>query len=443
MNKSAYAYLTAVAIGAITLLLGLLVTLGIPAMSSREYLGLFVFAALGVLSEALALDFTVGPNRQAQSSIAFLPLFACMLVYAPLPATLAAMLVALTTELFFRKPLLWRTVFNTSQYVLSYGAAACIYYFISNKRILSTGSVDFAAFWALAICFFVTNVVIISILMALRGRVTVGSVLREAIGPTGGNLLVDLLASPLAVFTAILYGKLYIWGLFLIIVPLLLVRYSYLSTLKLAKVNKDLLTVLVKAIETRDPYTSGHSMRVAALARTVAEDLGLSRRLVERVERSALLHDIGKIDALYTTLISKPYDLTAEERSLIRTHATKGAELLLSLSAFGQEIISAVRHHHERFDGTGYPDGLSGVEIPLASRIIMLCDSIDAMLSDRPYRSALSIEQAHSELTKFAGAQFDPTIVDVIITNGTLNRAVQLVDRPGQAPLYLSSSKTA
>src|SRR5207253_2912622 len=105
---------------------------------------------------------------------------------------------------------------------------------------------------------------------------------------------------------------------------------------------------------------------------------------------------------------SKPYDLTTEERSLIRTHATKGAELLLSLSAFGEDIISAVRHHHERYDGSGYPNGLASADIPIAARIIMVCDSIDAMLSDRPYRPALSVEQANSELRKFAGTQFDP-----------------------------------
>jgi putative nucleotidyltransferase with HDIG domain len=213
----------------------------------------------------------------------------------------------------------------------------------------------------------------------------------------------------------------------------MLMRVSYQSKLQLEEANRDLLKVLVKAIETRDPYTSGHSVRVSTLSRAIAEDLGLPRRRVDVVETAALLHDIGKIDSVYEAVIRKPHDLTEVERILINTHATKGADLLESLSSVSAEIIRAVRHHHERFDGTGYPSGLLAEEIPIGARIIMLSDAVDAMLSDRPYRRALPLAKVRSELIRCSGDQFDPSIVRAVLANNTLERAAALIDR-SQAP---------
>ena len=114
---------------------------------------------------------------------------------------------------------------------------------------------------------------------------------------------------------------------------------------------------------------------------------------IERIETAALLHDIGKIEAIYTEILKKPGDLSKEEREIIESHVTKGVELLTSLGSFPKEIIDAVRHHHEREDGKGYPDGIAGRQILLGARIIKVVDAIDAMLSDRPYRKALSIDE--------------------------------------------------
>ncbi len=173
--------------------------------------------------------------------------------------------------------------------------------------------------------------------------------------------------------------------------------------------------MLIKAIETRDPYTSGHSVRVSQMARAIAEDMGLPSRLVEKVETAALLHDIGKIESLYAEIISKDSSLTERERAVIKTHATKGAELLENLTSFDSAIVEGVRHHHERYDGTGYPDGLTGKAIPVAARIIMMCDAIDAMLSDRPYRNALPLSHVRMEMLRCSGTQFDPELVDVVL----------------------------
>jgi len=190
---------------------------------------------------------------------------------------------------------------------------------------------------------------------------------------------------------------------------------------------EDLLRVLVKTLETRDRYTSGHSVRVSILARSIAEDLGLRPRQVKQAEQAALVHDIGKIEEVYAEIIMKPHSLSDVEKLVIRTHATRGADFLKSLSSFPDDVILGVRHHHERYDGAGYPDGMTGDAIPLVSRIIMICDSVDAMLSDRPYRKALAVSVVREELQRCAGAQFDPKLVEVMLAKGTLERAVTMM----------------
>ncbi|HEX7051390.1 MAG TPA: HD-GYP domain-containing protein [Longimicrobiales bacterium] len=289
------------------------------------------------------------------------------------------------------------------------------------------------AFLALALTFFLANTSVVGYLFVLRQKEKPFTVLRNLIGPAGSNLFYNLLASPVAVFAAVLYNQMYIGGLMLMVLPLLLIRYSYLSKIQLQHANQDLLRVLVKTIETRDPYTSGHSLRVSRIARAIAEDLGFSRRKVEQVETAALLHDVGKTDAIYASIIRKPTALTEEETAIIRTHAIKGAQMLEGLSSFPEEVIRGVRHHHERYDGRGYPDGLRGKEIPLAARIIMLCDSIDAMLSDRPYRPALTVEQVAEEVRRCAGSQFDPEIAEAIVRLDTINRVAAMIEEDATA----------
>ncbi|NIO41954.1 MAG: HD domain-containing protein, partial [Burkholderiales bacterium] len=177
------------------------------------------------------------------------------------------------------------------------------------------------------------------------------------------------------------------------ILPLVFVQHAYGIQIKLLKQNKEILELLVKTIEAKDPYTSGHSLRVAQFSRELAVCLGLSSQKAEEIETAALLHDIGKIDFAYTELINSPAKLSDAEREIIRTHPERGARLLASVSSLSKNVLMAVRHHHEHYDGNGYPDGLVGPEIPVAARIIMVVDTVDAMLSNRPYRAALRPEQ--------------------------------------------------
>jgi len=175
----------------------------------------------------------------------------------------------------------------------------------------------------------------------------------------------------------------------------------------------DFVRVLVATIERRDPYTWGHSQRVSEQSFLLAERLHLSGDEMTQIQLAAYLHDIGKI-GINDSYIYKRGKLTDLEWTMMKKHPEMAVELLEPL-ALSPSTISIIRHHHERFNGKGYPDGLRGKEIPLGARIVGTCDSYDAMTSDRPYRKALSKSESISELKRCSGSQFDPEIIPVFI----------------------------
>jgi putative nucleotidyltransferase with HDIG domain len=404
-------------------------------LDTSDYAGLLVFITLAALSQYMGVD--SGTGHRVRSSVAFLPLLALILLFPVAAVVVAVFVTALVND--FGSGRAFRTrLLNLAQLVIAYGTAALLFVILRGVPAGVALGEDvgsfltiFAPFYAAVILFFSINILVVSAYLAIRDGQPVLGVIGENLGRGGGNFMYDLLASPIALLAAYLYWKLHVAGLLVVIAPLLLIRYSYLSALQLERANRDLLRVLIKAIETRDPYTSGHSLRVSNLARMIAEDHGFRPSVATRIETAALLHDIGKIDAAFADIIAKKSSLSEDERAVIKTHATRGADLLQSLTSLERDVIEGVRHHHEQYDGSGYPDGLVGKAIPVAARIIMLCDSVDAMLSDRPYRAALPINEVKKELLRCSGTQFDPDLIRTILDNGTLERAELLVDRTG------------
>ena len=171
---------------------------------------------------------------------------------------------------------------------------------------------------------------------------------------------------------------------------------------------------LADALERRDPYTSRHSIRVTEYVGAIVSIMPqIPRTTAEAIVAAARVHDLGKVGSQDGSL-KKPGDLTEQERQEIQQHAAVGAEIVGRLEAYRQSVAT-IRHHHERWDGSGYPDGLTGEQIPLGSRIIGVADAFDAMTSDRVYRPALPVETALGELRKGQGTQFDPQIVDLFV----------------------------
>jgi putative nucleotidyltransferase with HDIG domain len=174
---------------------------------------------------------------------------------------------------------------------------------------------------------------------------------------------------------------------------------------------------------------------VSEYANAIARELALPLRDVDSVKRAALLHDVGKIYEEFAPLLRKAAKLDKEERIVMQTHVTRSAELVGTVAKLRGPVLEYIRHHHENYDGTGYPDGLSGEAIPVGARIIMIADTLDAMTTDRPYRKALGFEQVVDELRKYAGRQFDPHIAEVLIKSTTIRRLIGDVETyPEKAP---------
>jgi HD-GYP domain-containing protein (c-di-GMP phosphodiesterase class II) len=184
---------------------------------------------------------------------------------------------------------------------------------------------------------------------------------------------------------------------------------------------------LARAIEARDPYSSGHAARVTALAEVIGARLGWDDEQVEVLRIGAALHDIGKL-AVSDAVLRKPGPLSDGELDEVRSHPEEGARMLGLIGTL-RVAVPCVLHHHERWDGHGYPTGAAGTAIPPEARVLAVADAYDAMTSDRPYRTALSPGKAIAELERCSGAQFDPEVVDVFVTawrQGAFEMAVSL-----------------
>lgn len=174
-------------------------------------------------------------------------------------------------------------------------------------------------------------------------------------------------------------------------------------------VEQEILEMLTTMVEDKDVYTAGHSKRVAIYSVRIAEALGLSEQEQTTIYQAGLLHDIGKILTPESILL-KPRKYTRSEYNIIKNHSADGEKMVLFISSF-KEYATIIRHHHERFDGEGYPDGLKGEDIPLLSRIMSVADAFDAMTTNRIYKARKTFDKAILELKKHAGTQFDPYII--------------------------------
>lgn len=179
------------------------------------------------------------------------------------------------------------------------------------------------------------------------------------------------------------------------------------------QLSLETLSALALLVDAKDHYTNGHSFRVAAYAKGIAKILDKPANYIEQLYFAGLIHDVGKI-GIKESILSKPGSLTDEEFKSIKSHAAIGGDILKGIKEF-KIFEDVARHHHERYDGSGYPDGLHGEDIPYSARIVAICDAFDAMTSDRSYRKALKDDVAINELIKGKGTQFDPKLVDVFL----------------------------
>jgi hypothetical protein len=373
----------------------------------------------------------------ARGSTSFIMHMASALLFGGWWAAIVAAVSTLFGELARNNPPI-KIAFNVSQRILAVSLAALLYHrlggllppaYLDVMVDLASYSVqrDLGLFVVFACIYFLVNTVSVNSAIVLSS----GRPFREVWNlNTRGVLIYDLAASLIGILVAWLYIRFDMWlgfgslGLIGVIVPIIAVRHVYSLYHQLEESGQELLQVMVKAIEARDPYTSGHSVRVSEMCRAMAVELGLPAREIEQVETAALLHDVGKIHEEFAPLLRKEGRLTDEETALMQTHSIKSADLVGIISKFHGFIQESVRHHHERWDGQGYPDGLSGKDIPLGARIILIADTIDAMTTDRPYRKHLSLDVVIAELLKCKGTQFDAELVDVVVASVAVRRLI-------------------
>ena len=385
--------------------------------SSKAFVTLF---ALSVAATLLHLRFT---DAGSTSSLDFVPELAAILILGPTGAVLVTLSSELVSSfLLHRNKPRFKKIFNGAQLTLAVGLAGLAFVAFGGEPSMQSLNFleSFPEFVLAVLVYFAVNTGTVSYVVSASESASFLHTWRRL---TGGLIWFDLAMSPLAFLVAWLYlridNPIFV---FLAIIPLIGLRYSYGTNYELQRLNTDLLRLMVKTIEAQDPYTSGHSLRVAECAKDICVEIGLKGRQVENIEKAALLHDIGKIDVAYSEILRQKGPLTPEQRRLIQDHPARGVEIVRSIRSIPNEVLECIRHHHERWDGNGYPDKLEADEIPLGARIIMVCDTVDAMTTARPYRDPLPVSVVREELQKHSGSQFDSEIVAAVLTSPILDR---------------------
>jgi HD-GYP domain-containing protein (c-di-GMP phosphodiesterase class II) len=362
-------------------------------------------------------------QSSASGVVSFIPYLTAIVLY-PSWATAALVGGGAAIGELVRPKIGIKRVFNVAQSVLAATASIAIYKILGGVSLSVDPAFRAVPHVASVVTFLFVNTGLVATAISLAES---RSVLRTWYEGNAAGLVYDIVAIPLVYGFARAYVE---WGWIGVAVLCALVfgaKLAYQTNYQLETTNRELLQLFVHTVEYRDAYTSGHSQRVSRSSRIIAQICGLSPREVERVATAALLHDVGKIHEIFAPILSKPGRLTSEERAIMELHPIKSAELVAKISDL-QDIVPAVRHHHENWDGTGYPDRLKGKEIPLASRIIMFADTIDAMTTDRPYRKAMGAMEVRAELAKWRGSQFDPDICDMLLESNDFGRLFDSTD---------------
>jgi HD-GYP domain-containing protein (c-di-GMP phosphodiesterase class II) len=395
--------------GSALLVLAILLALG------YELVNPWTVLALAVVN-ALAERGGVWITRTTQMSIALLPTLFAAVLFGPLAGGVvnaASMLgdsELLSPRDADRAPRLKWATYTSTRFII--GAAAGLV----AQAIIGATSSDFGGFLIATLVAAVVaeslDVLSAGVTARIRGR-SVSDVAR-----TLGPLLMTSIPAyaPVVAILALAYTEVSPWTAPLFFIPALAAQRLFAMYQRerdlaatLSRANLSFAVALVTALEASDAYTAGHSRAVAIYSRDIARRMGMSEELYEKAFLCGLVHDIGKV-GLPPSLLGKDGPLTLEERKLMQTHSEIGERILLQVDAYG-DIASIVRHHHERIDGEGYPDRISGDDIPQLSRIIAVADAYNAMTSNRPYREAMPSRVARLRLAQAVETQFDTSAV--------------------------------
>jgi HD superfamily phosphohydrolase YqeK len=400
----ARAYLVSVVVVAATAVALLASHYGIP----RAVIG---FALLFLLAEVGSVT-----ARDTSYSVSYVIGVATLVALGPAAAAVAAAIGGL--DLIVRRRhhawVLRRVFFNSGQYALSTAISGTTYVLLGGP----VGSLTAKAFprvlFAVGIAsvlHFTVNVFLVAVMVSIVG----GKGLREVFHANYSSIVGRTLAFALVgLFLGGLYLQIGIWAPLFVLVPLLVARRVLQAAAEMDGAYESTLKALVTAIEAKDAYTRGHAERVSKLTTMIARELGFTEKQVHSIRIAALMHDVGKL-VVSTAILTKPGKLTDEEYEHMKWHPIFGCEVIEEIDFLREgEAVNAVRHHHERLDGRGYPDNLFGDDVPLTARVVMVADAFDSMTSTRTYRFAKSVDDGLRELRRCAATQFDPLCISAL-----------------------------
>lgn len=369
--------------------------------------------AFWIAVTAVAAGLPVRLPGDVKAHMTTAPLLAALFVPG-LPQPFAVVWVALLGTIEARdlrgKIPWYGALFNKSTYVISAFAAWLV--FAATRALASEESDPLRTVTRIALVggtFMLVN----SAIVVFNSSIRTASPLTKLFELSVRNVSVGLISQvPLGWLMAEIASEVAYWAALLFMIPLLLARYSFSKYTELRDLFFGSVSALSQAIDAKDGFTRGHADRVSRIAGAIAREIGLPERQIEQIELAAMLHDIGKI-GVEDRILMKPSRLDPDETVAMRRHSVYGASIL-EPSASLRPLVPMVLHHHESYDGSGYPEGLKGDEIPLGSRVIIVADAYEAMTSDRIYRKAIGHERAMEQLQKYKGIQFDPRMVRAI-----------------------------
>lgn len=375
--------------------------------------GLILFTILSIVAESLVI---ITPGQRALS-VGFAVALAAIIIFgvpeAAWISSLGIMLRTVRHEGRIIYPLNYpveKTLFNGANIMLSAGLAGFCYEALGGvPGYINLNNIVLPILACIFTCI-VVNAIIMSILMHLiTGEKFFYNCYKNIVWVVKDYFVM----APLGIIMAIAYINYSIMGVLLFFVPLLFARYSLKLYIDMRNIYLDTVKSLSQAIEAKDPYTNGHSQRVGEYACKLAERIGLSQKRIENLKIAAILHDIGKI-GIEESILNKPGRLTEEEFDKIKQHPEIGVKIIKDID-FLKDVSGIILSHHERYDGTGYPEGRTHEAIVLEAQILSLADVFDALTSERPYRSAMTVEEALGIIENGKGSQFDCKLTDNFI----------------------------
>jgi diguanylate cyclase (GGDEF)-like protein/putative nucleotidyltransferase with HDIG domain len=394
-----------------------------------------LFSALAVITQLLQTENLYGKSSVSVSMA--VNFAAALLTGIPGVACVSAAIVL--AHYFHRRPAPYKTAFNWATHVLAGSAPVLAMAIMGTPVRLSSLPLLSIPIAVASLAFYIIETGLIAIAISLSDGMSLVRTWNERYNWLASHYFVLCV---MGLFVAVAYSALGVLGIIVFTLPVVMMAYVQRQYVRrtedsvqelqrmyeelasanrevvgasraIRQLNDELFATLAKIIDARDPYVAGHAAKVAEYATAIALEMDLPAERVEHVHQAALLHDVGKI-AISERVLHKPGKLTGEEHKYFKTHAKMGAEFLETSQGL-RHLASFVRHHHERWDGTGYPDGLRRKQSPLEARILAVADAVEAMASDRPYSRASSMSEIVAELRRCAGTQFDPSVAEAFI----------------------------